>query len=727
MNKHYDLAVIGAGIAGTCCALAAARKGISVALIEPQEYLGGNASPMLEVTPEGAMAMGFNRFADETGIVEEIRSLWYRHNKISCGLLSETLWELVSKEKNIDLYIYSKAIHAALVDNQITEVDIQHLKTHEITKISVGFVADCSGDGDVAAGAGAEYMLGREGRSEFSESMAPEKADNGIMGATIKFSTRELPWKVKFTPPEEAYRFPDDSFLPHRPHEKVRGLTWWIEYATADNVFNQDELYKEHLKILFGFWDHMKNKGDHDCDNYMIDFISPYVARRESRRFKGAHVLTQNDVEEGVCSDDGIAFGGWPIDIHPPCGIFSKEKPAVQKFVDIYNIPFRSIYSKNIKNLFFAGRNISISHIALGTTRVEWTCGVIGQAAGTAAAFCAKKKILPENISSEYIGELQQILLKDDCFIIGAKNKDAADKGLMSRISASSSSPLFVISQEGTEAIDGRKICQTLPLSTGTLDMLSLYIENRSGKKAKGILKVFKCGYTGQKIFAQDEVMAGKEISLAEGFKGWADFDVNIRNTGKQPCWWEFETDSDLTIGYSGKEIPGCTRGIFDSSKDKFVKNMGYHDDIQALWIQEIRTYCFRTSPMQFPFGPENVVNGIARPYIAPNLWISDPVEKLPQFLTLELGKKIKINEIHLAFNTGLNRTWPHKFDIPECVKDYSISYMNEGKWKILSEVKDNFMRKRIHEAGIETDAIKITVTATHGAPSAQIFEVRVY
>ena len=726
MNKHFDILVIGGGIAGVCCSLAAARHGLKVALVESQEYLGGNASPMLEVCPEGAMAMGRNRFSDETGIVDEIRSLWYRHKRPSCALLSETLWELVSKERNIELHIYTKAIEAVAEDNIIKAVTLRHLQTHEETVLTAFLIADCSGDGDIAAGVGAEYMLGREGRESFSETLAPPVADDGIMGATIKFTTRKLPWKIDFTPPEEAYRFADDRAFPYRRHQDVRGLIWWLEYAAANDVFDQEKLYREHLKILFGFWDHMKNRGDHGCDNYLIDFISPYVARRESRRFKGDYILTQNDLENGGKFTDGVAFGGWPVDLHPPRGIFSHEPPAVQSFTDIYNIPFRSLYSGNIGNLLFAGRNISVSHVALGSTRVEWTCGVMGQAIGTAAALCVSEKLLPGEIYPKHMEKLQQMLLKDDCFIIGEKNKDPDDHARTAKISAGSSAPLAITSPEGMEELKNRKICQTFPMSGNKLDSIALYLENRSDEKNEALLKVFKCGGDLRELFSTAELLGEKRVVLAGKFSGWVNFDSASELTEAVPCWWLLESGGEIAVGYSQGDVPGCTRGVFDTDKDKFVVNTGYHDDEQALWHQEIRTYCFKTFPLQFVFGPENVNNGIARPYIEPNLWISDPSSKFPQYLELEFPGEIAIKEIHLTFNPGLNRTWPHDFAIGECVKDYTLAAKDKD-WVEILNVKDNFLRKRVHEVDVKTKFLRLIVNETHGAAGAQVFELRVY
>ncbi len=163
--------------------------------------------------------------------------------------------------------------------------------------------------------------------------------------------------------------------------------------------------------------------------------------KRSSRRLEGPYILRQNDLTEGRIFDDAVAIGGWPIDIHPPTGIDDPSLPPYvsTNLLDVYTIPLRSLFSVNIPNLFMAGRNISTSHVAFGSTRVMATCAVEGQAIGTAAALCAREGLTPGGIVADprRIRALQQCLLRDDQTIKGVSNADPGDLARQATVTAS--------------------------------------------------------------------------------------------------------------------------------------------------------------------------------------------------------------------------------------------------------------------------------------------------
>jgi hypothetical protein len=201
------------------------------------------------------------------------------------------------------------------------------------------------------------------------------------------------------------------------------------------------------LAIVLGVWDYIKNSGDFPgADTWALDTIGMIPGKRESRRIKGEHVMVQQDIEGGWKQfKDAVAFGGWPMDDHPAAGFDAKDikpfRPA--KYKEAYNIPLGSLYSSKIKNLMMAGRNISASHVAFSSTRVMKTCAVIGQAAGTAAAVCAKEGILPGQLRNDpkKMAQLQQRLLRDDQTIQLVKNNDEADLARKAKVTASHSDP----------------------------------------------------------------------------------------------------------------------------------------------------------------------------------------------------------------------------------------------------------------------------------------------
>jgi hypothetical protein len=172
------------------------------------------------------------------------------------------------------------------------------------------------------------------------------------------------------------------------------------------------------LKIAFGVWDHIKNRGDHGADCWELEWVGFLPGKRESRRYVGDYIMTQNDVRSEGKFEDMVAYGGWPMDDHNPDGFLHKGEPTIFHPAPApFGIPYRCLYSKNIENLFFAGRNISVTHAALSSTRVMGTCSLLGQAVGTAAAMAKKYDCTPRDIYRYHIKELQQTLMDDDCYL----------------------------------------------------------------------------------------------------------------------------------------------------------------------------------------------------------------------------------------------------------------------------------------------------------------------
>jgi len=445
MVEGYDVVVIGGGMAGICAAISAARLGCSVALVHDRPVLGGNASSEIRVSISGADSRFEN--ARETGILEELR-LEDRFRNHDPDVNGETnsiwdmiLWEWVTTEPNLKLYLSTPASRAVMKNPATIEAIIaRQMGTEKELRLEGRMFIDSSGDGCIAYSAGAEFRMGREARDEFNESIAPEVADKLILGSSLLFESKNMGRPIKFTPPDWAYDYPTDDDLPFRNHSRITSGFWWIEYGgELDTIGDNDKIRDELWKVLFGVWDHIKNHGDHGAENYALDWVGALPGKRESRRFMGDHILTQNDLQSRRLFPDRVAYGGWPIDLHPAKGIYSSGKPAEFNPVPgIYSIPFRCLYSRNITNLMMAGRNISVTHVAFGSTRVMATCAIEGQAVGTAASLCKKYNILPRDIYERHISELQQQLLKDDCYIIDMKNEDEADLARKASVTASS-------------------------------------------------------------------------------------------------------------------------------------------------------------------------------------------------------------------------------------------------------------------------------------------------
>ena len=430
VTHNVDLCVIGGGIGGMLTAISAARHGIKVALMHDRPVLGGNASSEIRMWICGAGTRVRN--LQETGIMEEIAlENMYRNPTRNWSLWDTVLYEKVRFEPNIDLIMNCACSSVEMdSDKKIKSIRGFQLTTYTNHTVYAKIFADCSGDSILAPLTGAEYRVGREARSEYNEEFGLDAADKRTMGMSCLLMARETDHKCGFVPPEWAYKFETDEDMHNKPHEclvKPNTNFYWIEIGgEADTIHDTEKLRDELLKIALGVWDHMKNHGDHGADNWELEWLGFLPGKRESRRYIGDYVLSQNDVENGGKHfEDTIAYGGWQIDNHLPGGFFmdggSGQGSHLQKrrLSDPYPIPYRCLYSKNIDNLMFAGRNISSTHIAFASARVMGTIGLLGQACGTAAAIAVKNGMMPRDIYNYKIKELQKDLMDDDCWLPG--------------------------------------------------------------------------------------------------------------------------------------------------------------------------------------------------------------------------------------------------------------------------------------------------------------------
>lgn len=415
IHHKADLCVIGGGIAGLCTAVSAARHGISVVLMQDRPVLGGNASSEIRMWVCGADG----RDVRETGIVEELMlENYYRNQSLSYSIWDSVLYEKARFEPNITLLCNCSCNKAEISDGHIQSVTGWQLTTETFHVAEASYFADCSGDSVLAPLTGAHYMRGREAKAQFGESIAPETADDKTMGMSCLFQIRETDSVQTYIPPAWAYSYPDDASLPYRDHDfNLSNNFWWIELGgMADSIHDTESLKDELLKIAFGVWDYIKNKGDHGYENWALDWVGFLPGKRESRRYVGKHIITQGDVESEGHFPDVVAYGGWTMDDHFPEGFYYQKgcstiwHPAPSP----WGIPWRSLISENIDNLCFAGRNISTTHVALSSSRVMATCGVMGQALGTGVAQAVQSGT---SLASVDIDTLQQTLMYDDCFL----------------------------------------------------------------------------------------------------------------------------------------------------------------------------------------------------------------------------------------------------------------------------------------------------------------------
>ena len=439
-----ELLIAGGGPSGVCAALAAARNGTKVILVQDRSRLGGNSSSEVKMHIVGANMHGGRPGWREGGIIEELRLEDVANNQHG----SWEMWDLLLYDKlyshpNITL-ILDTALYAAEVEkDNITRIMARCDKTETLYRISAKYFADCTGDARLALEAGAEIMWGHESREAFNEPLAWDKATKETLGSSVLFTARDYGKPTPYKAPAWARKI-EEKHLNMRPIKSWEYGFWWIEWGGKFDTIKDNEMIRhELLAIVCGIWDYIKNSGKYpESENWGMDWVGMVPGKRESRRIIGDHILTQQDLM-GLNGDfeDAVAIGGWGLDEHPPGGFDDTEKrPFVStKLPEVYNIPLRSLYSKDLKNMFMAGRNASCSHVAFTSTRVMATCAVMGQAAGTAAALCARYGISPRELFGDKgkLKELQQTLLRDDQTIKNLKHDEMQDVSHKAEIKAS--------------------------------------------------------------------------------------------------------------------------------------------------------------------------------------------------------------------------------------------------------------------------------------------------
>ncbi len=413
-----DLCVVGGGLAGLCAAVAAARGGSKVALVQDRPVLGGNASSEIRMWICGA-AGDNNR---ETGILEEIEltSLWRNPDK-NYAVWDGILYEFVKREPNITLLLNCSVFDAETRDGKIISVTGWQTTTQRFHTVRATYFADCSGDSVLAPLSGAQYRVGREAASEFGEKTSQTEADRQTMGMSCLIQMRKTDRPSVFIPPPWAKKLTPEALRLRTPHmENSSENFWYLELGgNRDSIGDTEEVRDELLALAYGMVDHVKNSGTvPDADFWELDWLGFLPGKRESRRMVGPVILTQNDVLSGGRFPDTVAYGGWPLDDHHPDGFYHAGNPNVWGETPApYGIPYRALYSVNVKNLFFAGRNISATHAAVSSTRVMATCALLGQAVGTAADIAREFSLSPHGVYEERLSLLQQRLMENGCFL----------------------------------------------------------------------------------------------------------------------------------------------------------------------------------------------------------------------------------------------------------------------------------------------------------------------
>jgi len=483
ITEHFDVVIVGAGMTGLCAAIASARNGAKTALVNDRPVLGGNASSEIRMHICGATANMKKPELSEGGIVHELMLSNKRINdSYNFSVWDAVLFNAVKSEKNLTVFLNTTMFDATCNAGKVEKIECYQMTTERKITLSADFFADCTGNGTLCAFVGAKEHTGSEGRSEYNEPHAPEKANTDRMGNTLLFKAADVGHPVKFIPPVDIIHFTEEQ-LKYRKHsaeipkdilEKASendmkmlfdGFAqdygyWWIEIpGESDNIIEEYEDIRDQLvRAVYGIWDHIKNGGDHGADNFELVWVGMLPGVRESRRIDCDYMLNENDILENRRFDDSVAYGGWDIDNHVAKGLFDFDKipSQVYPFEGSYNIPYRSYCVKGFDNLFVGGRCMGCSKLAMASTRVMGTCSIGGQAIGTAAAQLTVSK--KKNIRDIDIKKLQQTLIKDDCYIPLLTNEDESDLAKTATVTASSEAenyPAISVINGITRKIDG--------------------------------------------------------------------------------------------------------------------------------------------------------------------------------------------------------------------------------------------------------------------------------
>lgn len=724
---EFDVIVVGAGTAGCGAAVAAARSGARTALVQDRPVLGGNASSELGVPTCGAAVSHPN--AREGGLNEEanLMRVRYGHPK-----MSEAYAMQAQGEKNLTVFNNRRVIAAEMKDREtIAAVRAVDTLTHAESRYRGKLFIDCTGDGWVGYYAGAKYRFGRESRDEFGESAAPEKADaitmsGCIMGnLALSYRAENTGQEVAYTPPAWAVKLlPPEEF--HRDPRGFAGGQWWLEHpGDFDDLEDPERARDELIRITFAYWGWIKNgwAEKERARKYALAYVPYMDARRETRRLVGDYILKQQDAEQGVMFPDRISYGGWSLDVHNPKGIHSgKEGPYYYDgHVPIYSIPFRTLYSANIANLLFAGRNMSVTHMALGSVRVEATLSTVGQAAGTAAALCVRRGVSPRELGQRHIGELQQRLLKDDQYIPELKNEDPADLARAATVTASSTKAFSEYAKKDVKTDEGHELNMPRAVMfprglTERIGTVNLCLVSERKEPVELTLHVRGSEKAGDYTAAAD--LATATAKVPAGRRAYVAFKVDCAVA--QPYVWLWVP-----------KTPGVTWIMVESSMTEGSRAYGGGDS-RPWTVVKGQQYAFYTDPaLRFATDhqPANVIDGVSRIVgKESHLWASDPHQALPQWIELDFGKAVELNSLRLTFDTDLNTKFPVKPVVPQCVKDYRVEAYDGAAWREVAKEKDNFLRHRVH--GFKTlsaSKLRLTVDATNGDPSARVFEIRAY
>lgn len=409
----FDFVVVGGGVAGMCAAISAARLGSRVAVVQDRKVFGGNNSSEVRVGLGGRLNIG--RFPALGYLLNEFGPARKGNARPADVYEDEKKAEAIAAEENITAFTGYRVTSVEKEGLRIKAVIATQVDNYTEIRLEGDCFADCTGDATLGVLAGAQWAMGRESKDVYGEPSAPEKADGITLGASIQWYSETRPAPVSF--PDIDWGLPIDEDTV----QNARRGQWYWEVGMRDDMIAEAEKIRDYgMYVAYSNWSYLKNhsrfRDEVACEDFA--WLSFYAGKRESRRLFGDHVLTENDLRNFVQYPDGCVSTSWYIDDHEPDpdNAARFRDPWLSRGcltpLDYYPIPFRCLYNRDIENMFMAGRDISVSHLALGTVRVMRTCAMEGEVVGMAADICRRKDCLPRQVYLDHFEELKQLMEK---------------------------------------------------------------------------------------------------------------------------------------------------------------------------------------------------------------------------------------------------------------------------------------------------------------------------
>ena len=701
-----QLAVIGGGPAGACAAITAARHGIQTVLVTDRPVLGGNSSSEIRVWTRGATGAG-NLYGEEMGVWGELKlENLYRNPDANPVFWDDVLLDAVLKEQNLELFLNTEIFSLTTRKNGAVACvyGIQQGSERQL-EFEADFFVDATGDGTIGAKAGVPFTVGN-GKRE-------------TLGNSILYYTKKEDHPVPFVAPDYAYDMAHIEKIlgcgGRIINERMSGSDcWWFEYGGLRNtIADAQDIALELRRLVLGVWNYVKNSGKFDADCYTLDWIGAIPGKRESRRMQTEYRLTEQDILTQRTFPDGAFYGGWYVDAHPSGGMYdSGEENCVQTPVNVYQIPLRCLYNRQVPNLLFAGRIIGVERSVFFSSRIMNTCALSGQAAGTLAVQCLCAGKAPIELTDAEITAVRRTLARDDMLIPGAAIDDPEDFAKRAAVSVSSAHPGHPGGASGEISLkDGGFL--TFPAVRGKRIQIEVYAEQPTTLCARCTLTKLpnRMNIGTQAVQRQWELQHGIQMIEAE---------ITDEN---RFCLWSFEANPLVSLAVCERARIGFLCG--QTGEPEVYEPRAWYPDAAL-------------------YGAEQIISGENRPWGGANAWIAAPEDAEP-WAELRWDAPVMAHEVRLYLDPDLTMELPsshashweksHLFAArtgmpPQLIRELALTAeLETGKTVCLAELHEQhqrLIRVQLPQA-VHIRALRVTVRQTWGGVPPVLYKISVF